>query len=76
MILSSKVRLKTNKLQKSQLWKSTEIARFICNWILNKQQENYTNGNKFIKDNELRKELTQLKKSELFWLNEVSNKRN
>ena len=73
MILSSKVRLKPNKLQETQLWKSTGIARFIYNWTLNRQQENYTNGNKFISDNELRKELTQLKKSELSWLNEVSN---
>lgn len=73
MILSSKVRLKPNKLQETQLWKSTGIARFIYNWTLNRQQENYANGNKFISDNELRKELTQLKKSELSWLNEVSN---
>lgn len=28
---------------------------------------------KFIKDNDLRKEITQLKKDELPWLNEVSN---
>ena len=48
-------------------------ARFIYNWTLNKQEENYRNGGKFISDNVLRKEITQLKKTELSWLNEVSN---
>ncbi|MCE5220593.1 MAG: RNA-guided endonuclease TnpB family protein [Clostridium sp.] len=44
------------------------------NWTLARQEENYKNGGKFISDNELRKEITQLKKSEEFkWLNEVSN---
>lgn len=48
-------------------------ARFIYNWTLNKQEENYRNGGKFISDNVLRKEITQLKKTELSWLNKVSN---
>ncbi|WP_455542563.1 hypothetical protein [Intestinibacter sp.] len=43
------------------------------NWTLAKQEENYKNGGKFISDNTLRKEVTQLKKTELVWLNEVSN---
>ena len=40
---------------------------------LARQEENYKNGGKFISDNDLRKELTILKKTELKWLNEVSN---
>ena len=49
-------------------------ARFIYNYTLAKQEENYKNGGKFINDGVIkRKELTQLKKSELTWLNEVSN---
>ena len=73
MILRKKVRLYPTKEQEQKLWQSVGTARFIYNWTLNKQEENYKNGGKFISDNVLRKELTQLKKSELKWLNDVSN---
>lgn len=73
MILANKTRLLPNKEQEQQLWKSVGTARFIYNWTLAKQQENYKNGGKFISDNDLRKQITQLKKTELEWLNEVSN---
>ena len=45
--------------------------RFVYNWTLNQQIENYKNGHKFISDNELRKLITLLKKDELSFLNEV-----
>lgn len=73
MILSKKVRLYPSELQEQKLWQSVGTARFIYNWTLAKQEENYKNGGKFISDNELRKEITQLKKTELSWLKEVSN---
>lgn len=73
MILSKKVRLYPSELQEQKLWKSVGTARFIYNWTLARQEENYKSGKKFISDGALRKELTQLKKSELSWLNEVSN---
>ncbi|MEG0181752.1 MAG: transposase [Peptostreptococcaceae bacterium] len=73
MILSKKVRLYPSELQEQKLWQSVGTARFIYNWTLAKQEENYKNGGKFISDNDLRKEITQLKKTELTWLNEVSN---
>ncbi|NEU05121.1 RNA-guided endonuclease TnpB family protein [Clostridium senegalense] len=73
MILAKKVRLYPTKEQEQKLWQSVGTARFIYNWTLAKQQENYKNGGKFISDNVLRKELTILKKTELNWLNEVSN---
>ncbi|MEY8320797.1 transposase [Lachnospiraceae bacterium 46-61] len=73
MILAKKVRLYPTKEQEEKLWKSVGTARFIYNWTLSKQEENYKNGGKFISDGDLRKELTQLKKNELSWLNEVSN---
>ncbi|OOM16155.1 RNA-guided endonuclease InsQ/TnpB family protein [Clostridium saccharobutylicum] len=73
MILGNKVRLYPTKEQEQKLWQSVGTARFVYNWTLAKQEENYKNGGKFIKDGELRKELTILKKSELNWLNEVSN---
>lgn len=73
MILGKKVRLYPSQLQEQKLWQSVGTARFIYNWTLAKQEENYKNGGKFISDNDLRKEITQLKRSELSWLNEVSN---
>ncbi|WP_251860246.1 transposase [Clostridium sp. Marseille-Q2269] len=73
MILSKKTRISPNIGQEQELWKSVGTARFIYNWTLNKQEENYKNGGKFIKHGDLRKEITQLKKKELSWLNEVSN---
>lgn len=73
MILSKKVRLYPSELQEQRLLQSVGTARFIYNWTIARQEENYKNGGKFISDGVLRKELTQLKKSELSWLNEVSN---
>ena len=73
MILSKKVRLYPSEIQEQKLWQSVGTARFIYNWTLSRQEENYKNGGKFISDNELRKEITQLKKDELSWLNKVSN---
>lgn len=74
MILTKKIRIKPNKEQEQKLWKSVGTARFIYNWTLAKQQENYQQGLRFISDNDLRKEVTQLKKNDEFiWLSEVSN---
>ena len=73
MILTKKVRLYPNELEEQKLWQSVGTARFIYNWALKRQEENYKNGGKFISDNTLRKEITKLKKNELSWLNEVSN---
>ncbi|MEB9075857.1 helix-turn-helix domain-containing protein, partial [Bacillus thuringiensis] len=69
MILVKKVRLKPNREQEMQLWKSTGIARWAYNWALSRQEENYKQGGKFISDGTLRKELTQLKQTEEYaWL--------
>ena len=74
MIISKKVRLRPTKVQEAQLWKSVGTARWVYNWALERQQENYKNGGKFIYDNQLRKEITQLKKHEDYkWLGDVSN---
>ena len=73
MILAKKVRLHPSSEQEKKLWQSVGTARFVYNWTLGRQEENYKNGGKFISDNGLRKEITRLKKSELNWLNEVSN---
>ena len=73
MILAKKVRIIPNIEQEQKLWQSVGTARYIYNWTLARQEENHKNGSKFIRDGDLRKELTILKKSELNWLNEVSN---
>ena len=74
MILAKKVRIIPSIEQEQKLWQSVGTARFVYNWTLARQEENYKNGSKFISDNDLRKEITQLKKTEEFkWLNNVSN---
>jgi len=73
MIISKKIRLIPSTDQKQQLWKSAGTARFVYNWTLARQDENCKNGGRFIGDNDLRKEITLLKKDELPWLKDVSN---
>lgn len=73
MILAKKIRIIPSIEQEQKLWKSVGTVRFIYNWTLAKQQENYKNRGKFIKDGDLKKEITILKKNKLPWLNEVSN---
>lgn len=74
MILAKKVRLKPTNEQEQQLWKSAGTTRWTYNWTLNRQQEHYKSGGTFISDNDLRKELTQLKQTNEFkWLSDVSN---
>ena len=46
MILAKKIRLKPTKEQEQQLWKSAGTARWIYNWTLERQQENYKKGGK------------------------------
>ncbi len=73
MITGVKVRLIPDKEQEKLLWQSSGTARWSYNWCLDKQINNYDNGNKFIPDGVIRKELTELKKTEDYkWLNDVS----
>lgn len=74
MIKSIKVRLNPNNKQITKLFQYAGCARFVYNWVIAKEQENYKQGNKFLSDNELRKEFTQLKKLQNYtWLNKISN---
>lgn len=71
---TSKIRLKPTQSQEMLFRKCAGIHRFIYNWTLDRQNTNYQKGHQFISDSELRKEITQLKKTDVFiWLNEVSN---
>ena len=63
-----------NNKQKSRMFQYANANRYIYNWTLEQQKSNYENGGKFISDGDLRKKLTQLKKTEEYgWLNSVSN---
>ena len=74
MIKSIKVMLLPNNKQKTKLFQYANTARFAYNWAIYREQENYKSGGKFISDNDLRKEFTQLKKQDDYkWLNNISN---
>ena len=74
MIESIKVRLLPNNKQSMKLFQYAGCSRFAYNWTISREQENYKQGNKFLSDNELRKEFTQLKKQDDYkWLNKISN---
>ena len=72
MIKTIRVMLLPNNKQKTKLFQYANTARFAYNWALSREQENYKNGGKFISDGDLRKEFTQLKKTDEYtWLNEI-----
>ena len=74
MIKTVKVMLVPNNKQRSKMFKYSNTSRYIYNWTLEQQKTSYENGGNFISDGDLRKKLTQLKKTqELNWLNEVSS---
>ena len=61
MIKTLKIMLIPNNKQRSKLFQSAGVARFVYNWTLNAEQENYKNGGSFLSDNDLRKQFTKLK---------------
>ena len=74
MIETIKVQLRPNNKQLTKLFQYAGCTRFAYNWTIAREQESYKQGNKFLSDNELRKEFTQLKKQENYkWLNKISN---
>ena len=72
MIKSIKVMLIPNNKQKTKLFQYAGAARFAYNWTLAREQENYKSGEKFLSDNDLRKEFTQYR-HENEWLLSISN---
>ena len=74
MIETIKVQLRPSNKQLTKLFQYAGCNRFAYNWAIAREHENYKQGNKFLSDNELRKEFTQLKKQENYkWLNNISN---
>lgn len=62
--------LHPNNKQRTKLFQCFGVSRFAYNWALNRQQENYKNGGKFISAFDLQKEFGLLKKlHEYDWLN-------
>lgn len=73
MFKSIKVMLLPNNKQRTKLFQCFGVSRFAYNWALNRQQENYKDGGKFLSTFDLHKEFGQLKKSpEYSWLNNYS----
>ena len=65
--------LHPNNKQRTKMLQCSGVSRFAYNWALNRQQENYKNGGKFISAFDLQKEFVQLKKTpEYDWLNNHS----
>ena len=58
--------------QPTKLFQYAGCARFAYNWAINREQENYNRGNKFLSDHELKKEFTRLRHQHS-WLKNVSN---
>lgn len=74
MIKTIRVMLVPNNKQMTKLFHYANTARFAYNWALDKERENYKGGGKFISDSDLRKEFTQLKKTDAYaWINKISN---
>ena len=72
MIKTIRVMLLPNNKQETKLFQYANTARFAYNWALGRERENYKNGGKFISDGDLRKEFTQIKKTDEYaWLNSI-----
>ena len=74
MIKSYKIRLYPTKEQEALMWKHIGACRYIWNYMLAYQEEQYANGEKHLSAFDMIKLLTPLKKDgEHEWLCEVSN---
>lgn len=74
MMKAFKVMLVPNKKQRTRLFQFAGTARFAYNWALRKEIDAYDVGEKFISNNDLRKEFTVLRNStEYQWLRTISN---
>ena len=73
MIKSYKVKIHPTKEQEEVMWKSAGVARWSYNWALAKQTDHFKETGKKLKEGDIRKEITRLKKTKEYeWLNEVS----
>lgn len=69
-----RIRIYPTKEQEIIIWKHINASRFIWNYMLELQEENYKNGVKYIGEFDMNRLVTKLKKqSDYTWLNEVSS---
>ena len=69
-----KIRLYPTKKQEELMWKHIGCCRYVWNWMLNKQQELYEQGEKHLSAYDMIRLLKPLKNNEEYkWLYEVSN---
>lgn len=68
-----KIRIYPTKEQEVLLWKHIGCCRFVWNWMLELQKNEYKQNKKHLSTFDVLKKLTDLKK-EYDWLYEVSNK--
>lgn len=74
MIKGYKIRIYPTKQQEELIWKHIHASRFIWNYMLALQEDNYKNGGKYISEYNMYSLLPSLKKEkEYIWLNEVSS---
>ena len=63
-----------NNKQNTKMFQYAGTARFVYNWALATEMENYNTNKSFINNYELRKRFTKLKQQEEYlWLNDISN---
>ena len=75
MIKTIKVMLCSNKKQRTKFVECAGVTRFVYNWVLDCEKISYECDNSFVSNYELRKRLTELKKthSRFMCLNNYSN---
>ena len=74
MMKSIKVRLYPTKKQEELMFESCGVMRYVYNWALERQMNNFRHGEKFISAFTLQKEFTQFKKlEENKWLKDYSS---
>ena len=69
-IISHKIRIKPRRSQYEKLARCAGTARFVYNWGLANWKKQYESGDK-PNCNKLKRQLTQLKKTDLGWLKDV-----
>ena len=74
MIKTFKVQLKPNNRQRTKLFECAGVSRWSYNYALGRIKEYYEDTGKFLSNGKIRKEITQLKKTEEYsWLKLYSN---
>lgn len=75
MFKGFKIKIYPTQEQANFIINSCNVARYVYNWTIATEKDNYEKGEKFLSNFTLHKRMTQFKKQpENYWLKEVSNK--